>query len=851
MHRAHVLALLFLAGTAAHAPAQPPAAPPAAPQALQARSPLGPFVSGEIARIALMDIRGLKDPRPTDYQVTLGLLGLAQSLAPADEALARRRAEAAWQAGDADALAAATSDIIRLDPKDTVATLRYLTTRIGAMQTADERLAAYDRAVAAQSLDASIRSRMALDAALLLKERGDDAGFVQRLKQATQLDSTNKEAALLAFTYFTQRVTDPMGRLELASNLLLADPLDVKSHELLRAEFAALNAWRAAARFHRVATGIHQASGLQDETPLHITDAALKWRVDGVRALLDSINNTLAVQRQHWKELADRPGGSFIKGPEDVRLGEPFEEMRLAAAIASQRPNDIQASLTDMTANLQRRIELLRDVTRRPADMTAEQAADALTTAASSQALWQCLASVLAPAQPAPAEGAQPPAPAAPYTIPVEASSPLVSGWAALRDKNYEAAKTNFAQAGDSLWAQLGRAMLLYKTVSNGESARALSDVSSAAPLTALGSLAATLAAEQQLKDGGGRPVTDAKPFEDFATSIPPWIDDMAKRPWGFQAMRVEPVTPVAGNLQPIKLRVRLKNLSPIPLGVGSSRTINTRLLFVPSMANNAGAALMLEPEVIEIDRRLRLMPGEELVCEVWPEVGMVGFAVQQNSHFPSRIRWRVIQGFEVTGPSQRRPGLGCVESQIDAGVLHESLPEVRMKGDDLVNAIATAPEQSLPALFVAARIRLLIGADPALDRLVDAIARRYPSLSPEARMLAIAALPSTFRVPSMKELDRVVALDKDAQVLTLASVTRITSATDPILAAALGTNDPTATRVANAMKARFDRNLQPQDTAPNIAPAVPPDQMPKPQPPASSPPPNGPATTNPAPTPR
>jgi hypothetical protein len=688
----------------------------------------------------------------------------------------------------------------------------------------DERLAAYDRAVAS-GLDPSIRSRMALDAALLVKERGDDAGFVQRLKQAAQLDATNKEAALLAYTYFAERISEPMGRLELASNLLLADPLDVKTHELIRNELAAAGAWRGSARFHRNVTTITRASRMRDDPSILPIEVVYKWRIDGVRATLDNLNTTLEEQRKNFEQIARAQGAAFIKRPEDVRLGEVFEELRLCAALASQRPNDVQASLGDMTASLQRKIDVLRDPTRRGKDMTAEQAAEALQSAAASQVLWQCLAVVLGP------DGSGTPAAGAPaYVVPPEAAEmALVKGWLSLRDKDYTGAQALLDQAGDSLWAQLGRAMVLHKTVSNGESARALTEVARAAPLTALGTLADETARGLLHRDGGAAPLSDPAAFEQFVKGIPAWIDEMAVRPYGFQSMRVEPVVTSAGNLDPIRLKVRIKNLSPVPLGVGSARTINSRLLFVPSMTRQGGAALLLEPEVIELDRRLRLEKGEEMTYEVWPEVGMVGFAVQQNSYFPSRLRWRVIQGFEATGETERRPGLGCVESQIDTPVLHDSLPQLRLKGDDLVAAIANSEEAKLPELMVAARIRLMIGMDPAIDRLVDALVRRFPTLSVEGRLLALATLPASTRVPALKSLDPVVAADKDPRVLMLASLIRITSPEDPVIAAALATGDPNAVRVANGVKGRFDRHLTPQDATPKIEPTIPADQMPKP----------------------
>src|SRR5207237_9340156 len=88
--------------------------------------------------------------------------------------------------------------------------------------------------------------------------------------------------------------------------------------------------------------------------------------------------------------------------------------------------------------------------------------------------------------------------------------------------------------------------------------------------------------------------------------------------------------------------RVRLRNLAPIPLGLGSGKSINTRLLFVPSI-EAGGRVRSPEGEVIDVNRRLRLMPGQELECVVWPEAGASGYTAEQASTFPTRLSCRVI----------------------------------------------------------------------------------------------------------------------------------------------------------------------------------------------------------------
>lgn len=124
---------------------------------------------------------------------------------------ARRRgpgppeASAAFGTGDPGLLAKATARVVLLDPSDTVAQ-RLITARIAARQTAEERLEVYERMLGPRgaSIDPTVRSRLALDAALIERERGELDRFLRYLTLATDLDRTNKEAHHLATSYFAE-----------------------------------------------------------------------------------------------------------------------------------------------------------------------------------------------------------------------------------------------------------------------------------------------------------------------------------------------------------------------------------------------------------------------------------------------------------------------------------------------------------------------------------------------------------------------------------------------------------------------------------------------------------------------
>src|SRR5207253_1130223 len=73
---------------------------------------------------------------------------------------------------------------------------------------------------------------------------------------------------------------------------------------------------------------------------------------------------------------------------------------------------------------------------------------------------------------------------------------------------------------------------------------------------------------------------------------------------------------------------------------------------------------------------------------------------------FPTRISWRVIQGFEAQADASRAAGMGCVEVRTDP-ILHDPVPDSRLPAEELAAKLARAGDAQLPSLLLAARIEL------------------------------------------------------------------------------------------------------------------------------------------------
>jgi hypothetical protein len=815
-------ALILAAGLpVAFCPAQPGQSKPAAPATAGA---LDEYASGQLVRLALLDLRAIDDPKPRDFGVTLALLDAAQTLAPNNLEIARERGEAAWNAADQEELLAATSKIVELDPKDTVALLRLLTARIGLKQTADERLAAYERALgpAGATLDPSVRSRLALDAAMLLRERSDQQGYLQHLKQAVQLDVTNKEAAYLAVDAFvTQSSKDVMGRLELLSNLLMADPMDGRVWMEIRDALASGGALKTASRFHEVGGKILQATGTSDDSQLTLESLIFEWRLKGARGAQTILLNDLNGERRKVAkaiEAGTKGGFAFERRPEDVHLSIAFEEARMGTSLALADDAELFASFSDLTKSVQAQTDILRDRTRRPAAMNDQQAKERIDHLNTFVGCWQGLITALEPnglLQPAPPQGdvtvepesavlkpaiapaIAPAAPAAP-----ESADPILAGWRAIAAGDMAKAKASFAEAEDpeALWVSLGNAVIAEKT-SPGEALAAYHKVSAAGPLTVLGAIAGWK--ESQL-NAGAPPSDQTAALDAFAKTIPAWIDTMVDRPWGFESVRVEPSTARASASERVLARVRIRNLSPIPLSLGGGKPINSRLLFIPAM-EAGGRVQGTDGEVIDINRRLRLMPNEEIECFVWPEAGVAGVASEQAATFPTRVSWRVLQGFEARD-SGSAAGPGCVEVQTQT-VLHDPLPPDMLSADDLPAKISQATESDLPNLLIASRIVMAKDARAA-GSIAEALARQYPRLSPVARLVVISSLPPTTKMPALKVLDDQVAKETDPMVLMVGAIARPSGPDAPILtaaaAAAVSSNNMALAKVVRTQQERM-----------------------------------------------
>jgi len=830
-------ALAVVAGLVATSPARqtPPAAggseggmkapaalapkPAAAPTPTPEATPevLRLMVADGLERLALFTLRTTQSPTGKDFAAAAMLLGLAQANAPEDLNLLRRRVEAAWGAGDEDLLLELTQRTVQLDSSNTVAQLRLIATRLAKYQTVEERLARMDALLGPKgaSLDASIRSRLSLDAAMLHRERGEEEKFIEKLKLATGLDSTNKDAALLALTFFSSRSDDPMGRLELITNLLYADPLDPNSHLTLSRQLTQMGAFDQARRFHRVQTMILAADGMRMNFRTTIETLMLDWRCDGAKSPADFIRQRLYAERntaarnarEARAEAVQGAAGNVVNmpGPQDVRLDMLFEEVRLATAAALGDATELAQSVKDMTATVAERTQVLSLPNAREPEWTNETAAAESRRLRQQLNFWRLMTN---------SDIAQVEADLPACTQDQPETNPKVvalNAWLTLRKGDAAQALALASQETDDptdphLLMAKGESLVAMNRTT--EAVAAFTAAAAADPLTTHCTFAMDranrLAGSPNRR--GDADTTTAKQANTYARKIPAWIDSMVSQPQLFQLVSIDAPPSRIGPLERSTLTLRIRNASPIPLALGSNKPINARFLFSPMIeAAAVKDAPAIVPEVFEFDRRFRLMPREELVITLRPDAGLTGYVAQLGAAGPSRVRYRVLQGFKVTDK-----GAGCIELNTPT-TAREPLLEARLSADQLNERIDAATDATIGAVTTGVLAMLMEGEAGSTGfgqdfrvEMVARLAKKYPTLSVEGRLLVAATLPPASQLAALQPLDAAITADPHPSVRVVSLLTRTAKADDPSLAAGAKDADASVVKAAAIQSERL-----------------------------------------------
>ena len=781
------------------------------------------MIGRQVARAGIIDLRLQPDAGPDDASITADLLQIATQLRPDDPIVLRLLIEARRAAGDDAGVMQATRSLLRLDPDDEIALLRLIAWQISQRQTVEQRLAGYefwlDGAGASELADKpAVLSRLALDAALLHRELGEERAFVERLDQAATLDSTNKEAATLVATYFAERSNDPIGRLELAINVLLADPVDPNLHLAIATQLARLEAFGQASRFH--ANGRALAAKLGEaETPSIVTEAvALNWHTMGPAAVLNAFESMLNRARRDSAEAIRQRrelGESVddILAPDEIRLTLERERFRLFAALAVGDRVLAERSIRDLDATINPMIEeigeRLRQLDRnREADRVAliSRAVQLTTEAATARLISgiQVDRAVATLDELEQAQGAR-----------LGDQLAVLRAFATLRTESPDAAMLAFEpHAERTVLGAVGGAMAA-EAAGDRERAEALYERAARfSPLTAVGVFARSGA--ERLNGGPLTLPATAEQAGAVAAAVPGWVDTASRQTRSLIRLdaRVEEASIDA--FDEARIRIEVRNMLPRPIGVGGDRPVATRFALAPDIA--AGAfplASDLTPEVVELQRKLRLDPGESLVGSVWPDAGQAGWIAEVKGAHRIRARWNVLQGF-VAG--QGIPfSTGPLSLSSETGLLvRRPNDDVLLDAAQLIRNADGASEARLLSLLPAYRSALIdvdrpggpIG-DTDASALARSLAGRYPQLPLELRIAVASIIPPSAIRPSLRPLDEALLAETDPTVLKLVLISRVVDPADPVLARCISSPDEGLSSFARRLSTRLEAGVR------------------------------------------
>ncbi len=781
--------------------------------------PIARAAASHATRATLIDLRLPESPTPEDYEIAARMLGIVSELTPDDADLARLQTAAAFNAGDPDLLAEATARTVALDPADTVAQLRLITARIASRQTVEDRLAVYNRLLGPRgvSIAPSVRSRLALDAALIERERGDLDGFLRMLTLATDLDRTNKEAHHLAVNYFAEYAGDGpdarAGLLELQLNLMWSDPIDPNVHFTISRQLAVEGAMREAMRFYSNGVAILARAGLLE--PRHkVEQLAMRWLLEGPRVVLDSIERELKLARdnarlKYERDLQRDVPDRLLVPPDEVFLDPLYEKMRIIAAMDAQDRQALLRGLHELDGYAEHKFKEVQEATKLDDPKKRAQAFKEFAATLVSIQFMRALANVEM-------DKVMATVPQLPRVIGQEEWDRIrkpLEAWIALRSGDLDKTRAYLDEIGTrSSIMRVCKAELLAAEGKVQEAAAQYEFILRYESFVPYGAWARSRAMELT---GRTDPVTPAgRKMQRLVAQVPESLDTFISDPSALMSLSIEPTRHTFPPGERSRLKIVVTNTSPWPLSIGPNRTISSRFLLGVSVDDAERLASPPQPVVADFDRRFRLDPAEKIAMEVDIEQGINGLIFDAADRVAIRQRWQGWQsptidsnGSYVAGP------FGLSDSTTT--FMRLTRPESRLDAESLAALVrdAATPEQFVTAIE-AASAWLRRGDGPGAPAVVEALTARYADSDGVRRALMLAALPNASQTGAMESfddaarretgLDAVRRLTTPRVVAALVLMTRVLDADDPLFEASTRSGDGLLAELAGLLSRRL-----------------------------------------------
>lgn len=785
-------------------------------------------VTREDAADAIEIVAGLSlsipsPPGPDDYAFAASMLSIAMELDPSDPDLARSLVLASWSSGDQQGVIDATRRIVQLDPQDTVAQLRLISSLINEKQTIEDRLAMYDRFSSddAALIDPSVRSRLMLDAALLERERGNAEQFLIKLRKAARLDQTHKEAQSLLAQTIGSRTEDNAALLRLQLRILYADPLDPHLHISIARLCALEGATDSAWRFLNNGIRIFQIDQGKAPPSLREQQLSLLWQYEGPQAILDQLNPNIyderaTLQAQIDARLELNEPIDDLGDPRDIRYDAGIDRIRLLAAHILGDQETIDSTLADLERGLFKfNEEISERLNERGADRIALLRAylKEIVTLQTYRAIVGVDAQLIKNDVDRIVERAPD---FEPIFKPFEPFSMYAEG-------NYELARTT---ATEKLNPSAPRDLLIALCSDKlGEVDRAAEEylqLTRTYPLQAAGSIGRSRLAE--LKPNLDQTTEAGREMSRLEKDVPIWIDEMITRPENTMRLTIKADARDYSTIEPARVTIELQNIISVPLALGPANPIDSNLLIIPGFKEHTDLFTGTpKPRVIDMGRKLRLKPLETVTIRTDPDAIETKWLMRAQPSSTIRQRWRALQGFKALPIGGLINSPFSLTSETDL-IERRRIDAVAAPIEDILAAIRSGDSRAMEHAVVGASAILY---EPRrrpeftrqnLDSIADACWERYQRENPAVRAWMLSILPTQAAAPSISSFDLRVSESITAASLAgdtidpaeFAAVltTRAADANSPLIEVALAHDDQRVRAIAEYLRDRMN-NIQ------------------------------------------
>jgi hypothetical protein len=787
-------------------------------------------ISAADLELSLALAQNAVDLDPTNVWAWRALYWIASANDPADPAIQALRVRALDQ-------------IVKLDRGDEVMRLRRLVDLIEREETAEARIEKYTAVLAKENigmLGKSVAARLALDLALLLRRTGDQAGFEKWLAEAVTLDPAFPAAATMAAGYFRFATEDPAKEAELLVAAMMANPLDRLAIRALAALLLQKGAYVGASRFMGICARMEHT-----EYPLIAYDDLLSEQVLAQLANREFEAVDLAV-RTRQKELNDYVQLEVTRADPSI-LGDakrlasqnlPVQQQQAAIRLAALRSIGdaarIEEARTALFASLDAAIQRAARERENAKDDDERQAATSIEAATMLEAVFLGIWI---------GEDVER---SRAYLTDVDAKVPVsdvakrrFEAYATLRAGDAAKALAMFEEANEnSALGKLGRALALEATGNKRDAAKELLAVWRAEPASLVG-----LDAKRRLELMLGAEVpldAEASRVEAVVAAIPPSFDRMFTQNARVLRMRIRRGDVPRNAFDPMPISVEITNESPIALSIdpaGPLRDLMSAEMTV--VASGQSSSIDLPPYMINIAREFSIGPRETLAIPFDIAYSDAGAYTTNTAAKGCGITMHAIANWEPSAGGVR-PGLFGDDAEL--GLLRVEGAPATPEWIDATLAVISDPTTDedlfdiVAAAYMAADAERRPEAVPPeirerLAKVLPALGALLPRLDPVTQAWFVTVLPDS--TPSLDAALEPIRVSNDRLTRLMYLVRRATRSADPVVDAAIRSDDPALARYGRLVKdmlfneeerLRRDFNLSGGSGAPGAEPGTKPE---------------------------